>query len=278
MNKITGNKSNSDSTTCTFRERFIYSDFLNYQFDVIVHLVVRKLLIRYKGTIFGVLWLLLTPLSQLLVFTFIFGRVVPLNIEAYPAFLFIGILPWTWFSTCLTNAGRIFIDNRDLMRKPNFNPPNLVFEELLTNLLTFSLLLPILLLLLIMHHREFTIYVIIVPFLMIIQGLLILGLSMIISTLNVFYRDIHHVVGLGIMLMFYTTPVFYTTQNIDSKYHVIFKYNPMSILIEGYRQTCYYGMPPDWVSIFYAGTFSIITCLIGYGVYRRHLHKLYDFI
>ncbi len=268
----------SDSTTSSFRERFISSHFFTYQFDVIVHLVARKLLIRYKGTIFGVLWLLLTPLSQLLVFTFIFGKVVPLNIEAYPAFLFLGILPWTWFTTCLTNAGRIFIDNRDLMRKPNFNPPNLVIEELLTNLLTFSLLLPILLLLLIIYHREITVYVLIVPFLIIIQGFLIIGLSMIISTLNVLYRDIHHVVGLGVMLMFYITPVFYSTQNLDSKYHVIFKYNPMSILIEGYRQTCYYGMPPDWGSILYVGILTIISCLIGYGIYRRHLHELYDLI
>jgi lipopolysaccharide transport system permease protein len=259
-------------------ERFINLDFIKYQFDVIIHLVARNLIIRYKGTVFGILWLLLTPLSQLLVFTFIFGKVVPLNIEAYPAFLFLGILPWTWFSTCLNNAGRIFTSNRDLMRKPNFNPPNLIIEELLTNLLTFAILLPILLFLLIGYHRQITSYVLLVPFLMVIQGLLILGLSMIISTLNVFYRDIYHIVGLSVMLMFFTTPVFYTTQNIDSKYQVIFKYNPISILIDGYRQTCYYGMPPDWGSILYVVVFSIVICVIGYAVYRRRLPMLYDLI
>jgi lipopolysaccharide transport system permease protein len=267
-----------ESDTSTLRERFSHLDILKYQLDVILHLVARKLIIRYKGTTFGVLWLLFIPLSQLLVFTFIFGKVVPLNIPAYPAFLFLGILPWTWFSTCLTSAGRIFIDNRDLMRKPNFNPLNLVIEELLTNLLTFIILLPILLFILIVFRLEITFYVLIVPFLIVIQGFLILGLSIIISTLNVFYRDIHHVVGLSIMLMFYTTPVFYTTQNLDSKYQIIFKYNPMAILIDGYRQTCFYGMPPDWGSILYAAVFSILTYVIGYAVYRRKLPTLYDLL
>jgi lipopolysaccharide transport system permease protein len=266
------------SHTGARKEGFNSVDFLKYQFDVILHLVARKLILRYKGTTFGILWLLFTPLSQLLVFTFIFSKVVPLNIPAYPAFLFLGILPWTWFSTCLTNAGRIFIDNRDLMRKPNFNPPNLVFEELLINLLTFSILLPIILILLIIYNREITFYVLLVPFLMIIQGSLILGLSMIISTLNVFYRDLHHFVGLTVMLMFYTTPVFYTTQNLSSKYQLIFKYNPMAILIDGYRQTCYQGVSPDWGSILYAAVFSTVTCVIGYAVYRRQLPTLYDLL
>ena len=78
---------------------------LAYRLDLILHLVWRDFVLRYKGSVLGVLWYLLPPLTQLLVLVFLFGRVVPLNIEAYPAFVFCGLLPWTWFGTCLGSAG-----------------------------------------------------------------------------------------------------------------------------------------------------------------------------
>jgi lipopolysaccharide transport system permease protein len=78
---------------------------LTYRIDLIRHLVWRDFVLRYKGSVLGVLWYLLPPLAQLLVLVFLFGRVVPLNIEAYPAFVFCGLLPWTWFSTCLNSGG-----------------------------------------------------------------------------------------------------------------------------------------------------------------------------
>jgi lipopolysaccharide transport system permease protein len=77
---------------------------VTYRIDLIRHLVWRDFVLRYKGSVLGVLWYLLPPLAQLLVLVFLFGRVVPLNIEAYPAFVFCGLLPWTWFSTCLVSA------------------------------------------------------------------------------------------------------------------------------------------------------------------------------
>ena len=129
-------------------------DYFVYQFDVIKHLVGRNFVLKYKGSVLGILWSLFVPLSQLLVFTFIFGRVLPLDIEAYPAFLFLGVLPWNWFSACVSSAGLLFISNRDLVRKPNFIPLNLIIVDVLTNLITFLILLPILFFILIIYKRN----------------------------------------------------------------------------------------------------------------------------
>jgi lipopolysaccharide transport system permease protein len=253
-------------------------DFLTYQFDVIKHLVGRNFTLRYKGSVLGILWSLLIPLSQLLVFTFIFGSVLPLKIEAYPSFLFIGVLPWNWFSTCVSSAGLLFIGNRDLIRKPNFIPLNLVIVDILANFITFLILLPILFFILIIYNREITIYILYLPIIIMIQIILTFGINLIVATFNVFYRDIQHIISIIIMLLFFVTPVFYSISKIPDKYKFVFKFNPMADLIECYRATFYYGMAPDFVSIMYPAIFSILICFLSCYLYFKKIHEIYDLI
>jgi ABC-type polysaccharide/polyol phosphate export permease len=96
------------------------------------------------------------PLCQLLVLVFVFRKVVPLNIEDYPAFVFAALLPWIWFSTCLGSAGTLFINNRDLIRKPDFSPSTLVIVDTLSNLLSYLMFLPVLFVTLLIYHRAMT--------------------------------------------------------------------------------------------------------------------------
>src|SRR5690349_12472344 len=97
-----------------------------YHADLLRHLVWRDFSLRYKRSALGVLWSLVSPLSQLLVLVFLFQSVVPLNIEAYPAFVFTALLPWSWFSASVGSACGLFIVNRDLVRHPNFDPAYLM--------------------------------------------------------------------------------------------------------------------------------------------------------
>src|SRR5690242_15021302 len=99
---------------------------MRYQYDVLRHLVWRDFSLRYKHSALGTLWSLLLPLAQLLVMIFLFQSVVPLKIEAYPAFVFSALLPWNWFSSSVTSTCSLFIYNRDLVRHPNFVPARLI--------------------------------------------------------------------------------------------------------------------------------------------------------
>ena len=108
---------------------------LTYHVDLIRHLTWRDFILRYKGSVLGILWSVVPPLVQLAVLVFLFGRVIPLGIEAYPTFVFSGLLPWLWFSTCMSSAGYLFINNRDLVRRPNFDPSSLVTENTQSNLI-----------------------------------------------------------------------------------------------------------------------------------------------
>lgn len=262
-----------------YKSRDLFSlSFITYQLDVILHLGWRNFILRYKGSALGVLWSLVTPLSQLLIFSFIFEKVIRLEIEAYPLFLFTGILPWNWFNSCISSAGWLYISNRDLIQKPNLIPVNLVIADTITNLLTFAILLPILFMLIIIFDRGFPIYIILVPIILFIQAVLIIGLGLIISLANVIYRDIQHLINIFLMILFYLTPIFYSADMADKKYAVMFKVNPIDSLIDSYRAVFFYNKCPELYSLIYPTFFGIGILLVGVFFYKRYLYKIYDLL
>jgi lipopolysaccharide transport system permease protein len=275
MNKLTTDS--PDKMAIPWKQRHSVNTLL-YHLDLILHLTRRNFLVRYKGSSLGVLWSLLVPLSQLFVLVFIFGKVVPLNIEAYPAFVLTALLPWQWFSNCLSSAGSLFTGNRDLVRKPNFASFTLVIVDVLVNLLLYLVFLPVLLVMLLKYGRGITIYILVLPLIMMIQAFLTTGLALIIGTLNVFYRDVQYIVTVSLMLLFYLTPVFYRSQNIAGGYRLILGLNPVGVLIDNYRAVLFYGRAPQWFSLFSVGVISAILCWVGYLIYRRFLHEVIDII
>lgn len=251
---------------------------LTYHFDLLSHLVWRDFTLRYKRSILGILWSLFPPLAQLLVLVFLFRKVVPLNIEAYPAFVFCALLPWLWFSTCASSASGLFIQNRDLVRRPNFEPAILIIVNTLSNLINYLLFLPILALLLVLYDRTLTASLLLLPGLLSLQIILIVGLSLIIATLNVFYRDVQFMVNVVLMLLFYLTPVFYRSEAITGKYRILYTLNPMAALIDSYRGIFFYGKLPDLTSLLPVGGISLFLLGFGYLFYRRQVDHVLDTI
>ena len=249
---------------------------LRYHRDLILHLVARSFALRYHGSAIGILWSLMIPLSQLLVLVFLFGKVVPLKIDAYPAFVFSALLPWVWFSACLNSASSLFISNRDLMRKPNFAPYILIIVNTLSNLVSYILFLPILILILVLYGHYMTPYLLIFPLLILIQSTLIIGLSLIVATMNVFYRDIQQIMTVAVMLLFYLTPVFYRSEAISKSYHLLYTLSPISVLIQSYRAIFFNGSPPHWNSLVFSGIVSVIVLIVGFFIYNRQLTNIFD--
>lgn len=251
---------------------------LAYQVDLMRHLVWRDFSLRYKRSALGVLWSLVSPISQLLVLVFLFQSVVPLNIEAYPAFVFVALLPWSWFSSCISSACGLFIVNRDLVRHPNFAPAQLMVVNTLSNLLSYVVALPILFIVMALYGLTLTPALLLLPLLLLIQGVLTVGLSLIVATLNVFYRDVQHIVGVLLLLLFYLTPVFYRPQSVVEKYHIIYTLNPITVLIQSYRTIFFYGVAPSWISLLFAGVSALLICAGGYLLYARHQHDIFDLL
>jgi ABC-type polysaccharide/polyol phosphate export permease len=251
---------------------------LTYYFDLIRHLVWRAFVLRYKKSVLGVFWSLLSPLAQLLVLVFLFGRVIPLNIDAYPAFVFSALLPWVWFSSCLSSSGGLFIHNRDLVRRPNFTPSTLIIVNTLSNLIHYLIFLPILFILLALYGRPMTLSLLLFPLLLLIQGVLTAGLSLTVATLNAFYHDVEHLTGVALLLLFYLTPIFYQSEAIGKRYAILYTMNPIAVLIQGYRGIFFYGITPEWGSLLVATSISMALLGLGWIIYRRQLADVFDIL
>lgn len=247
-----------------------------HRVDLVSHLARREFSLRYHDSALGVLWSLLQPLSQLLVLVFLFRRVIPLGIEAYPAFVLSALLPWYWFSASVSAAGGLFVGNRDLVRQPGFTPAILVIVNALSNLISLVVSLPILLGLLGWYGRGPGASLLFLPVLIAIQGVLIVGLGLGVATLNVFYRDVQHMVAVALMLLFYMTPVFYRTFEVGEEFRWIFRLNPVAVLLEGYRAVFFLGTVPAAGPLLMAAVSSAGICAIAYRVYLARRHDLVD--
>jgi len=247
-----------------------------HQFELISHLVRRDFRLHYTGSVLGVLWSVALPLIQLLVFVFLFGKVVPLDIEDYPAFVFSALLPWTWFSSSAGSAGGLFTGNRDLLRRPNFAPATLIVVNTLSNLLTYLVSLPILLVMLALHGRPPTAAVLAFPLLVLFQGILLVGLGLAIATLNVFYRDVGHLTTVALSLLFYLIPIFYRPLEPGASYSGLLLWNPIARLIQGYRDIFFYQRAPDWESMVFCAAASLVAAGAGYWIYLRQRPHVMD--
>ena len=244
---------------------------------MIWHLAQRDFQLRHTGSALGVLWSLFIPMAQLGVLAFTFGTVIPVNIDDYPAFVYSALLPWTWFSSSLSAAGYLFFNHRDLLRRPAFPPGVLIIVNILSHLITFLLSLPLLFLLLSWYGRTVSWNVEAFLLLLLIQGILTAGLSFMIATWNVFYRDIAQLVTIMLSLLFFLTPIFYRPL-VENQYRRLLDLNPMAPLIGCYRAVLFEGTAPELESLVISGGLSIAVCGLGYLIYKHLLPEVIDAI
>ena len=250
---------------------------MSHYFNLIWHLVKRDFYLRNTGSALGVLWSLAVPLAQLGVLSFAFGRVIRIDIADYPAFVFSALLPWTWFTSSLSSAGNLFFTHRDLLRRPAFPPSVLVVVNTVAPLITFFLSLPLFFVLMVWYGRTVNVNPVAFLLLLVVQAILTVGLSFMIATWNVFYRDIAQFVGIMLSLLFFLTPIFYRPI-AESEYRTLLELNPMVPLINCYRAVLFEGTNPEWGSLMLTGGISMSVCGLGYLVYKHLLPEVVDAI
>jgi ABC-type polysaccharide/polyol phosphate export permease len=136
----------------------------------------------------------------------------------------------------------------------------------------------VLFVLLAFYDRPLALSLALVPLLLCIQSVLTAGLSMIIATLNVFYRDVQHLTNIALMLLFYLTPVFYQPKAVSEEYSFIYSLNPLAVLMQDYRAIFFYGTAPEWGNLAFATITSIILFGLGYFIYDRKISDVIDAI
>ena len=243
------------------------------------NLVVRDLKVRYKNSILGVLWSLLNPLLMTLVFTVVFTLMIPSQIEDYPVFFMCGYLPWTFLSSSLTSATGSIVSNSNLIKKVYFPREILPLADVLSNLIHFLVALIVLFALIFAFQRDLTAAVLMLPLIMITQIMFVTGLSFLLSTANVFYRDTQHILTVVMQAWFFLTPIFYPITVLPDAANIlgltvniqlwVRRLNPMASLVASYRDVLYRGEPTGLDFFFRTFVTCLVALIVGYLVFCR---------
>jgi lipopolysaccharide transport system permease protein len=249
---------------------------LAYVYDVLRELVSRDLKLRYRRSVLGMVWSLLNPLAQLLVFVLIFDRVLRFNIPNYPSFVFVGVLSWNWFQSAWSIATGAITDNRELVKRPGFPMAILPVVTVTAHLIHFVLALPILLLFVLLNGGRLNGAILFLPLVMALQFLLIVGLGYLTAAVHVTFRDTQHLLGVFLMLLFYLTPVFYDSKIIPERFRGIYNLNPMTRLIAAYRTILIQGQVPDLWGLLVLGILLVLLVWLGHAVFKQASYRFVE--
>ena len=207
-------------------------------------LVVKDLKIRYKASALGLFWSLLNPLMMMLVYTAIFGAVFKNQRPQFPIFILSGLLAWNFFGTALPLATISIVGNANLIKKTRFPTSLLPFSVVLSGLINYLISLVLLFGLLVFYHHGVGPSIVLLPLLIVAQVLFTVGLGLMLSSLNVLFRDVEHFLGIILTVWFFATPIIYPRESLaGSRFaSVLVQVNPMTWLIGAY-QDVFYGVP-----------------------------------
>jgi len=212
--------------------------------DLISLFVRRDFVAFYKQTVLGPFWYLIQPIFTTLVFTIIFGRIAKIPTDGVPPFLFYmaGNVAWAYFAGCLTGTSNTFVANAGIFGKVYFPRLTMPLAKVITDLLKFSIQLTLFLgflayFMLSGADVHFSPWMLYVPVLILQMALLGLGFGILISSLTTKYRDLTFLVGFGMQLWMYATPVVYPLSQIPEQYRTLYMLNPMASVVETFRMS-----------------------------------------
>jgi len=237
--------------------------------DLLFVLVARDMKLRYKRSILGIAWSLLTPLAQLAVYYFVFTVLLPLSVPNYVSFLFSGVLVWSWFQMSLFQATSAIVDNRELIKRTGFPAAILPTVTVTTHLIHFLVALPILFVLMALGGSPITSAILALPLVIALQFILTLSLAYFTATFYVAFRDTQYLLGVLLNLLFFLTPIFYKASDLPQAYQKLYHLNPMVHMVEFYRAILLSGKLPDSGALLLLTIPSIGMLFLGYHVFTR---------
>lgn len=242
--------------------------------EMIYSLVHRDLKGRYKGSILGFAWTFLNPLLQLAVYTLVFSVIMRSNIEDYYLFLFVALVPWIFFSTCISGGAGCIRAQGDMIKKIYFPRQVIPVSYVTSQFVNMLLSLIVVFAVLIVAGKPINpIALLYLPLIMIIEYFLALGMTLLLSGLTVYYRDIEYFMGIVAMAWQFATPVMYGIDQVPASLLPIFNLNPMTHIIVAYRDILYYGQIPEVSTLLNAVIFGAVVLLIGsFSFSKRQKH------
>jgi ABC-type polysaccharide/polyol phosphate export permease len=249
------------------------------------NLVRRDLKVRYKNSVLGFFWSLFSPLLLMLVFWLVFNRFLGSPIRHYAVFILVALLPWNWFNIAMAGGMRSVVGNASLINKIYFPREILPVSVVLSEGVNFLLALPVLFAMILLAGISLTHHALWLPLIILIQAAFTIGMVLLLSTANVYYRDTAVIMDVLLVAWFFLTPIVYPMEELRGRYpfpgldisaeRLLYILNPMASLIASYR-TVLYGSPqgppgsPEILFLSRTGLTALATLAIGYLVFTHH--------
>jgi lipopolysaccharide transport system permease protein len=245
------------------KEAYLYSELLLF-------LIWRDIKIRYRQTLLGGLWAVLQPFMAMVIFAFVFNRLAHVQSDGppYNLFAFAGLAPWTFFSTAVTQSSNSLLANTQLVSKIYFPRIFIPLGAIFALLVDLILSLGLLAVLMIYYRWALTPAVIWLPLFMASAVLAAAGTGLVLSALNVRFRDVKYVVPFMIQMGLFLTPVIYPAHYVPARWQLVMGLNPMTGVVIGFRHALL-GTPISWDVAGVSLTTCVLLFVVGLFVFRR---------
>jgi lipopolysaccharide transport system permease protein len=254
-------------------------EFWEYR-ELFYFLVWRDVKIRYKQTVLGVAWAVIQPFFMMIIFTLFFGRMAKMPSDGipYPLFSYSALLPWTYFSTSLSLSGNSLVGGANLVRKVYFPRVALPAASTLGGLVDFAIAFVILLGIMAYYHVAPGWGLLLWPLLLVPLVFLALGLGMVLSALNVKYRDIKYAIPFLVQALLFVTPIIYPTSIASERVRFVLSLNPLTGLIEAFRASMLPTREVDWRLLGVSVAFTVVIFVLGMAYFRKTEREFADVI
>jgi ABC-type polysaccharide/polyol phosphate export permease len=206
----------------------------------------------------------------MLVMTIVFGNLLRFSLPHYSIFLLSMLLPWTFFAQSLAYSVESIVGNGELLKKVRVSRLVFPVAALISNVINFLLsIVPLLLLIVVMRFPVHWTWIYL-PIPMIGLFLFTLGAAFFFATVNVFYRDVSHIIQVILQVWFYVSPIIYSVDFVPQRYRWLFRLNPLLYVLNGFRLSIYYGLLPSLSSMSLSLGLGVVALGIGFSVFRRY--------
>ena len=237
--------------------------------ELLKNLVVTELKLRYRRSVLGMLWTMLNPLGMMVVLTVVFSQIMRFNTADYSILLLSGLLPWIYFSQCISNSLMSIVAKGGLLRKVYIPKLVIPLSVVLAGLINFLISFVPLLAIMIAVGHPLRPAMLFLPVAVAILVVFAAGLSFIFSCLNVFFRDFTHMTEVVLQAWMYLSPVFYKADMIPTRYRIIFRWNPMYQIIDCFRAPIFDGQLPTLRHVAIATGWCLASLVAGTLIFMR---------
>ncbi len=229
----------------------------------------KELRTRYKGSFLGFLWTFVNPLLQLIVYSLIFPFIMKVTQENYAMFLFVALIPWNFFTTALQGGCGLMVYNSSMVTKVYFPREVLPISYTLSGIMNMIFSYMIVFPMLILFRIPFTWNMLWLPVLILTEGILCLGVILLVSSVNVYFRDLEYLISVGLMALYFMTPIMYDMSGIPESLQKVLIFNPITGFIIMFRDIMYYGKGLNFELYGFTLCYSTFLCIIGYVVFIK---------